>query len=73
MPDPAAVLSRLTDRLAPLERELYRAYWTAATDASPETSSARQRAEEALLAVLGDPSCSPRSSGPWPRMTGPPA
>jgi peptidyl-dipeptidase A len=55
MPDPAAVLSRLTDRLAPLERDLHRAYWTAATDASPETSAARQRAEEALLAALGDP------------------
>jgi peptidyl-dipeptidase A len=55
MPDPAAVLSRLTDRLAPLERELYRTYWTAATDARPETSAARQRAEEALLGALGDP------------------
>ena len=55
MPDPGTVLSRLTERLAPLERDLHRAFWTASTDASPKTSAARQRAEEALLAVLGDP------------------
>src|SRR5918995_4190129 len=55
MPDPDAVLSRLTDRLAPLERELHRAFWTASTAAGSEASAARQRAEEALLAVLGDP------------------
>jgi peptidyl-dipeptidase A len=53
--DPAAVLHRLTERLAPLERSLHLAYWAAATDARPETSAARQRAEEALLAVLADP------------------
>jgi len=53
--DPAAVLHRLTERLAPLERALHLAYWAAATDARPETSAARQRAEEALLAVLADP------------------
>jgi peptidyl-dipeptidase A len=53
--DPAAVLHRLTERLAPLERSLHLAYWEAATDARPETSAARQRAEEALLAALGDP------------------
>lgn len=47
MPDPGTVLSRLTERLAPLERDLHRAFWTAATDASPKTSAARQRAEEA--------------------------
>jgi peptidyl-dipeptidase A len=55
MPDPGTVLSRLTERLAPLERDLHRAFWTASTDASPKASAARQRAEEALLAVLGDP------------------
>ena len=55
MPDPGTVLSRLTERLAPLERDLHRAFWTASTDASPKTSAARQRAEEALLAALGDP------------------
>ena len=54
-PHPDAVLRRLTDRLAPLERDLHRAFWTAATDARPETSAARQRAEEAWLAALGDP------------------
>jgi peptidyl-dipeptidase A len=53
--DPAAVLRRLTDRLAPLERDLHQTWWTAATDARPETSAARQRAEEAWLAALGDP------------------
>jgi peptidyl-dipeptidase A len=53
--DPATVLHRLTERLAPLERSLHRAYWAAATDARPETSAARQRAEEALLEVLADP------------------
>jgi peptidyl-dipeptidase A len=54
-PDPAAVLRRLTARLAPLERDLHLAYWAAATDARPETSAARQRTEEAWLAALGDP------------------
>src|SRR6266508_694932 len=53
--DPAAVLHRLTERLAPLERSLHLASWAAATDARPETSAARQQAEEALLAVLADP------------------
>jgi Angiotensin-converting enzyme len=53
--DPAAVLHRLTERLAPLERSLQLASWAAATDARPETSAARQQAEEALLAVLADP------------------
>jgi peptidyl-dipeptidase A len=53
--DPATVLHRLTERLAPLERSLHLAYWAAATDARPETSAARQRAEEALLEVLADP------------------
>ena len=48
------MLRRLTDRLAPLERDLHRAFWTAATDARPETSAAWQRAEEAWLAALGD-------------------
>jgi peptidyl-dipeptidase A len=52
--DPDAVLRRLTDRLAPLERDLHRAWWTAATDARPDTSAARRRAEEAWLAALGD-------------------
>jgi peptidyl-dipeptidase A len=52
---PDTVLRRLTDRLAPLEGDLHRAYWAAATDARPETSAARQRAEEAWLAALGDP------------------
>src|SRR5512132_696308 len=55
MPDPGTVLSRLTERLAPLERDLHRAFWTASTDASPKASAARQRSDEALLAVLGDP------------------
>ena len=55
MPDPGAVLTRLTDRLAPLERDLHHAFWAASTKAGPETSAARQRAEEALLAALGDP------------------
>jgi len=55
MPDPGAVLTRLTERLAPLERDLHRAFWAASTKASPETSAARRRAEEALLAALGDP------------------
>ena len=54
-PDPDAVLRRLTDRLAPLERDLHRAFWAASTDARPETSATRQRAEEAWLAALGDP------------------
>ena len=53
--DPDTVLRRLTDRLAPLERDLHRALWAATTDARPETSAARQRAEEAWLAALGDP------------------
>jgi peptidyl-dipeptidase A len=53
--DPDAVLRRLTDRLAPLERGLHRAYWAAATDARPETSAARQAAEEAWLRALSDP------------------
>jgi peptidyl-dipeptidase A len=53
--DPAAVLQRLTERLAPLERAMNLAYWAAATDARPETSAARERAEEALLAALADP------------------
>ncbi|HEX2373771.1 MAG TPA: hypothetical protein VHO93_07290, partial [Actinomycetota bacterium] len=53
-PDPAAVLRRLTDRLAPLERDLHRAFWAASTDARPETSAVRQRAEEAWLQALSD-------------------
>jgi peptidyl-dipeptidase A len=53
--DPAAVLRRLSDRLAPLERDLHQAFWAAATDARPETSAARQRTEEAWLAALADP------------------
>ena len=53
--DPAAVLQRLTERLARLERAMNLAYWAAATDARPETSAARERAEEALLAALADP------------------
>ena len=55
MPDPDAVLRRLTDRLAPLERDLNRAFWAASTDASPGTSAAKQRAEEAWLRALADP------------------
>jgi Zn-dependent M32 family carboxypeptidase len=58
--DPDTVLRRLTDRLAPLERDLHRALWAATTDARPETSAARQRAEEAWLAALGDPDLHPR-------------
>jgi peptidyl-dipeptidase A len=55
-PDPDdAVLRRLTDRLAPLERDLHHAVWAALTDARPETSAAKQRAEAAWLAALGDP------------------
>ena len=54
-PDPDAVLRRLTDRLAPLERDLHRAFWAASTDASPGTSAAKQRAEEAWLQALADP------------------
>jgi peptidyl-dipeptidase A len=54
-PAPAAVLGRLTDRLAPLERDLHQAYWAAATDARPETTAARRRTEEAWLAALADP------------------
>ncbi|MFL6184651.1 MAG: M2 family metallopeptidase [Actinomycetes bacterium] len=53
--DPDTVLRRLTDRLAPLERDLHRALWAATTEARPETSAARQRAQEAWLAALGDP------------------
>ena len=53
--DPDTVLRRLTDRLAPLERDLHRALWAATTEARPERSAARQRAEEAWLAALGDP------------------
>jgi peptidyl-dipeptidase A len=53
--DPVAVLDRLTRRLAPLERTLNRAYWTAAVDATPAHSAARAEAEEALLAALADP------------------
>ena len=55
MPAPDAVLRRLTDRLAPLERALHRAFWAASTDAGPETSAAKQRAEEAWLRALADP------------------
>jgi peptidyl-dipeptidase A len=62
-PDPAAVLRRLTDRLAPLERDLHQAYWAAATDARPETSAARQLAEEAWLAALADPDLFAEVSG----------
>jgi len=51
---PQELLDRITGRLAPLERELQQAYWTAATDARPETTDARARAEEAWLAALGD-------------------
>jgi hypothetical protein len=40
--DPAAVLHRLGERLAPLERSLHLADWAAATDARPDTSAARQ-------------------------------
>src|SRR4030095_16591058 len=54
MPDPGAVLTGLTERLAPLERDLHHAFWAASTKAGPETSAARQRAEEALLAALRD-------------------
>ena len=54
MPDPDAVLRRLTHRLAPLERDLHRAFWAASTGASPEPSAARQRAEEAWLGALAD-------------------
>ncbi|HEX3201329.1 MAG TPA: M2 family metallopeptidase, partial [Actinomycetes bacterium] len=53
--DPDTVLRRLTDRLAPLERDLHRAFWAASTKAGPDTSAARQRAEEAWLAALADP------------------
>jgi len=53
--DPDAVLRRLTDGLAPLERDLHRAFWAASTGAGPETSAARQRAEEAWLWALADP------------------
>ena len=53
--DPDAVLRRLTERLAPLERDLHRAFWAASTDASPETSATKQRAEEAWLRALADP------------------
>src|SRR4029453_11327397 len=55
MTDPDAVLRRLTDRLAPLERDLHQALWAAATDARPSASAARQRTEEAWLAALGGP------------------
>ena len=55
MPDPDAVLRRLTDRLAPLERDLHQAFWAASTDAGPETSAAKQRAEAAWLRALADP------------------
>ena len=64
MPDPDAVLRRLTDRLAPLERELQRAFWAASTHASSETSAARQRAEEAWPQALADPGVFAEVSGP---------
>jgi len=51
---PQELLDRITGRLAPLERELQQAYWAAATDARPETTQAKARAEEAWLAALGD-------------------
>jgi len=51
---PTELLDRITGRLAPLERARQHAYWAAATDARPETSDARARAEEAWLAALGD-------------------
>jgi hypothetical protein len=63
--DPASVLDRLTERLAPLERSLHLAWWAAATDARPETSAARQRAEEALLAVLAERVFVPGASLTW--------
>jgi hypothetical protein len=52
MPDPDAVLTRLTDRLAPLERELHQAYWTAATQASPRASAPGSPLGPAFLAGL---------------------
>ncbi|HYT26617.1 MAG TPA: M2 family metallopeptidase [Actinomycetota bacterium] len=51
---PHELVDRLTGRLAPLERELQEAYWAAATDARPETTAARARAEAAWLAALAD-------------------
>jgi peptidyl-dipeptidase A len=71
-PDPDAVLRRVTDRLAPLERDLHRALWAAATDARPETSAARRRAEEAWLAALGDPELFAEVQGALAATDGPP-
>jgi peptidyl-dipeptidase A len=71
-PDADAVLRRLTDRLAPLERDLHRALWAAATDARPETSAARRRAEEAWLAALGDPELFAEVQGALAATDGPP-
>jgi peptidyl-dipeptidase A len=52
---PDALVARLEARLAPLERELHRAWWAASTDARPETIQARAAAEEAYLAALAEP------------------
>jgi peptidyl-dipeptidase A len=70
--DADAVLRRLTGRLAPLERGLHRALWAAATDARPETSAARRRAEEAWLAALGDPELFAEVQGALAATGGPP-
>ena len=37
-PDPDAVLRRLTDRLAPLERDLHQALWAAAASGGDEVA-----------------------------------
>ena len=73
--DPAAVLDRLTERLAPLDRARNEAYWAAAVQASPERSAARAAAEEALLAAESDPDLfaeveAALAASPGPSLTG---
>ncbi len=54
MTDAAALVERLQQRLAPLERTLQLAYWQVAADARPEHAAAKASAEEAWLAALAD-------------------
>ena len=65
-PDPDAVLRRLTDRLAPLERDLHQALWAAATDALPSTSAARRRAGPSRQVLrVGQRVFAPGATLPW--------
>ena len=71
---PDAVLRRLTDRLAPLERDLHRALWAAATDARPETSAARRSTGVGATSSAGRPRGTQQTGvrpARTPRVSGP--